>query len=258
MIRVTKPAQAPAILRNRGRTATEALCAAYDLSPEEYANGLILFEFDSGLYGAKSVKNALRKVQHDKCAFCESRFTSTSYGDVEHYRPKAGYVQHDGDDLSRPGYYWLAYEWANLFFSCQICNQRFKRNLFPLKDPARRARSHQDSLDGEEPLLIDPGRDDPQLHLGFREEYVYAINGGQVGRATIEALGLNREEIVEQRRDYLRPLKLLREARDTLAAIPTAQRRPKQQNLLERIDAELAEYVKDQAPYTTMARAALR
>ena len=76
-----------------------------------------------------------------------------AYGDVEHYRPKAGYRQDAEDPLGRPGYYWLAYEWSNLLFCCQICNQRFKRNLFPLVDPARRAETHHDDLSSEQPLF---------------------------------------------------------------------------------------------------------
>nr|WP_239015299.1 AAA family ATPase [Archangium violaceum] len=77
-----------------------------------------------------------------KCAFCESQLAHISYGDVEHFRPKAGWRQEEGGPLGRPGYYWLAYEWTNLFLACTLCNQQFKRNLFPLRTPSRRARSH--------------------------------------------------------------------------------------------------------------------
>ncbi len=85
-------------------------------------------------------------MQHDKCAFCESKVSAIAYGDVEHFRPKAGYQQSHDDDLQRPGYYWLAYEWSNLFFSCSICNQQGKRNVFPLANPRRRATCHRDDI----------------------------------------------------------------------------------------------------------------
>src|SRR5207248_2896103 len=84
----------------------------------------------------------------------ESFFAHTGYGDVEHFRPKGGYKQRETDELKRPGYYWLAYAWDNLFCSCQLCNQRFKRNLFPLRDGRRRARSHTHKLDKEQPLPL--------------------------------------------------------------------------------------------------------
>ena len=118
------------------------LCEQYDSSPDSYKSGAKAFasrDFESGIYGAKSVKQALQKAQHGKCAFCESKITHIAYGDVEHFRPKAGYRQCPKDPLVRPGYYRLAYEWSNLFFCCTLCNQRFKGNHFPLADPARRA-----------------------------------------------------------------------------------------------------------------------
>ena len=146
MIRICKPTQPPAILKKRGYQETQGLCNIYDASPKEYHEGSFTFEFDSGLYAAKSVKNALLRAQHGKCCFCESKVAHISYGDVEHYRPKAGYRQSPDDPLGRPGYYWLAYDWSNLLFCCQLCNQRFKRSLFPLADSVYRACTHHHDL----------------------------------------------------------------------------------------------------------------
>lgn len=55
---------------------------------------------------------------------------------VEHFRPKGGWRQSPGQPIEQPGYYWLAYEWSNLFLACGPCNSRHKRNLFPLTDQA--------------------------------------------------------------------------------------------------------------------------
>ena len=145
MIRVIKPQTAPLILRDpnkRGPKATRKLRGAYD-------HGTRAFTFNSDIYGAKSVKKALIKAQHDKCCFCESKITHVAYGDVEHFRPKGGYRQRPEDELEQPGYYWLAYAWTNLYLSCQLCNQRYKANLFPLKDPDRRAKSHHEDVAAE-------------------------------------------------------------------------------------------------------------
>lgn len=207
MISVDKPSQPPAILRNRGRATTASNCTDYNRDPSAYLNGNKTFTFKSNIYGAKSVKNALVKAQHRKCCFCESKVDHVAYGDVEHFRPKAGYKQKQGDPLGRPGYYWLAYAWTNLFFSCQLCNQRFKGNLFPLRDPHQRALSHHDDIMQEELLFVDPGSSDPGAFIGFREEYPYAINGNAVGKTTIQALGLDRESLNERRRDRLEMLK---------------------------------------------------
>jgi uncharacterized protein (TIGR02646 family) len=208
MIPIVKPA-APALLLGRGAAAAQQHRADYEAAPHEYRSGARAFDFDASLYAAAEVKDALRTAQNTKCAFCESIFAHVGYGDVEHFRPKAGHKQREADTLKRPGYYWLAYAWDNLFYSCQLCNQRFKRNLFPLKDGRRRARSHKYDLSKEEPLLIDPSRTSPATYIGFRGEYAHAVGGCREGDTTIEVLGLNREELVEARRDRLASLKVL-------------------------------------------------
>ena len=134
----------------------------------------------------------------------------------EHFRPKAGYQQSPEDDLHKPGYYWLAYEWSNLLFSCQICNQQGKKNLFPLANPRRRACSHRDEVAAEKPLLIDPAQQDPERFIGFRQEVAFPRNRQRTGKVTIEVLGLNREALREKRRDYLAPLLELKKQRELL------------------------------------------
>lgn len=199
MIQIVKPDQAPRILRDArfsGPKESKKLHEAYDAGQRE-------FEFKSSTYGAKSVKNTLIKAQHKKCCFCESKITHVSYGDVEHFRPKGGTRQQAGDDLAKPGYYWLAYDWSNLFLSCTLCNQRYKRNLFPLVDPSKRAKSHHDDVSQESPLFIDPSEDDPQEHIAFREEIAYPIDGSARGVTSIKSLGLNRPDLEERRRDKL-------------------------------------------------------
>jgi uncharacterized protein (TIGR02646 family) len=257
MIRIHKPRRGPAILRKRGRDETRRLCEIFEAEPDEYRSGNKTFgDFDKTIFGAASVKNALRKAQHDKCAFCEAKITHVSYGDVEHYRPKAGFVQQKGESLGRPGYYWLAYEWSNLFLSCQLCNQRFKRNLFPLRDPTRRATTHQDDLTAEEPLLIDPGMIDPTIHILWKDEYPEAIPGSQEGQASIEILGLQREELAQQRREHLRTLHLLWETVQLFRQRRHDRSlRTSEEAHLRRLEARIQELERDDSPYAAMTRA---
>ncbi len=152
------------------------------------------------------------KAQRGKCAFCESQVRHIAHGDVEHYRPKGGVRQSEDGPMEQPGYFWLAYVWENLFFACQLCNQSFKKNLFPLADPDNRARSHLDDLAAEEPMLIHPADDDPSALIGFRGEIAFPLDDDPRANATIEGLGLNREALVELRFDHLEPFKLLRQA----------------------------------------------
>ena len=168
MIRVRKPRQLPTVLRTKGRTQRRAFESAYASDPHGYDSGTKSFTFASGIYGHSSVKDTLRQAQQDKCAFCESKISHIAYGDVEHFRPKTAWRQTEKGPLQRPGYYWLAYEWNNLFLACAICNQQFKKNLFPLKTAARRARNHLEDISREAPLLLDPAVDDPESFISFR------------------------------------------------------------------------------------------
>ncbi|WP_415879615.1 hypothetical protein [Methylomonas sp. TEB] len=188
--------QEPAVLQNKGKAEQQAFCEAYDAGKRE-------FKFDSAIYGNPTVKTALLKMQCDKCCFCESKISHISYGDVEHYRPKGGYKQAEQDELHAPGYYWLPYTWENLLLSCTLCNQQFKKNLFPLLAPQERALNHHDDITLEQPLLINPSATDPRQYIGFRQEIPYAIDGNIYGKATIAVVGLDREALNEKRRSHL-------------------------------------------------------
>lgn len=255
MIRVRKPA-APAVLRKNGWAATRRLC-------ERFEAGETQFDFDRSIYAHATVKAALRKAQHDKCCFCESKVTHVAHGDVEHFRPKAGSCQEVGDALRTPGYYWLAYDWDNLLFCCQLCNQRHKRNLFPLANPARRATSHRHSITSEAPLFVHPALDDPSRYITFHDEYAVAVDGNDRGTKTIVALELNRPDLREVRGESLASLVLLRHCSKSIdddivmaerhgRKAPAAKRR-----LQKRLAKRLHELTLDSSQFTAMARAAL-
>ena len=223
------------------------MSTTYSRAPRSYEQGKRSFKFDPDIYAHESVKQALRKAQHGKCAFCESKFAHISYGDVEHFRPKAGWRQEESEPLSRPGYYWLAYEWANLFLACTLCNQQFKKNLFPLQTPARRARSHKEDVMAEDPLLLDPSVDDPEAFISFREEVPYAVDGNARGDVTIHTLGLRREKLAERRRDHLGYVRALQ----NLIKIGQEPYAEEARNLLQRMQ-------QDSEQYAAMTRAFLR
>jgi hypothetical protein len=49
--------------------------------------------FDSAFCSGHGIKEALMTTHYGKCAFCESKVRAIAHGDVEHFRPKAGYEQ---------------------------------------------------------------------------------------------------------------------------------------------------------------------
>ena len=205
MIKIEKSkATVPSILdktnsKSKGNIATQMVKAEYDA-------GKRTFDFDSNIYGHADVKQTLIQLQYGKCCFCESFVRHIAHGDVEHFRPKAGYLDSTTTTLLRPGYYWLAYDFENLFLSCQVCNQTYKRNFFPLADDSKRIDSHHNHTDLhlEEPLIVDPAKDNPEEHIYFDQEIPKSKD--LKGELTIKRLGLDRDELNEYRLKWLKNL----------------------------------------------------
>lgn len=204
MIEINRPEQAPDILSGIGEGETRLNCASYDSNDEAYRSGAERFNFNRNIYAHRTVKDALSRVQHGKCCYCESKFSATSFGAIEHFRPKGAVKQESGAEKHYPGYYWLAYSWNNLLVSCEVCNTRYKGSLFPLVDEESRARSHRDPIDAEFPLFIDPASEDPGLHIRFRRAEVVHLT--ERGLKTIEGVGLRRSALEEARAETLAPM----------------------------------------------------
>lgn len=171
---------------------------------------------DDSVYGHDQVRAALEKLFNDKCAYCESEPTPCSDWNVEHYRPK-GRVAERRD---HPGYYWLTYNWRNLYPVCTHCNQRRKdkprwkrpgtgaaagkMDQFPLLDERTRAMRPTQSIRREITLLIDPCYDDPEDYLGYDiEGQVYALNDNRYGAKTIKICHLKRSRLKSARKKRL-------------------------------------------------------
>lgn len=245
-------------------------------------------EMSFAAYGQDSVKAALQALFHGKCAYCESFYDATAPVDVEHFRPKGRLAE----DAAHPGYWWLAADWDNLLASCIDCNRRRrqqraeadggllaestgKQDQFPVTGP--HVASHEADIGAEQPLLIDPCRDDPARHLGFRvdREPLLALalpldppEAPQRGAAAIRVHGLNRLALVQERTRVLRRLELLRAvlARlDEAAALIAGSGDPAALRALAPIDAAVQRLLDDMQamadptqPYSAMAAAWLR
>jgi len=156
-------------------------------------------DFKGAYYDHATVREKLKEIYKGKCAYCETPMEPASSGRVEHYRPKARVAE----DKSHPGYYWLGYEWSNLLWSCERCNGK-KLDKFPVvgtrvtTHPANRSawRLDDPAMVGEQALLLNPERDQPEKHLRFLPDgRIEAINGSRRGEETIRLCGLDREEL---------------------------------------------------------------
>ena len=253
MIKITKSARSPDILSSTGATKQSALCSEFTQHENAFRQGIRIFIFDAGVYGHPTVKKALIAAQHSKCCFCERKVGAD--GDVEHFRPKAGVRQSSSAPMLKPGYYWLAYDWDNLLLSCSACNQRYKKNLFPLVNPDNRATSHNDNVAAEEPMFINPAQKNPEQYVSFRKEIPYAIRGNRPAKETIAALGLDREILNEVRRDKLH---LLLTMQKVLDCRPRLAGSSEGQATLKRAEKHLKEAVLDSSEFAGMARAAAK
>lgn len=251
MIRIRKPAEPPDVLLQAGRAAAAALCERVERGDDRK------LELEKAIYGAPAVREALASAQHGKCCFCESKIKHIASGDVEHFRPKGACRSSADVPQRKRGYYWLAYEWSNLNFACEQCNRRHKRNLFPLEDENARVVSHHDAarLVAERPLYINPGREDPEEHIGFRREYAKPRNGSRRGEIAIADLGLNRVPLYSVRRDRRALLlTLLRNVRNWLSSGCPEDQRSLTVGNVEHVLGSMH----DNAEYAAMSRALVR
>lgn len=143
------------------------------------------------------VRDALLDLFHGKCAYCESPVGGSTPLDVDHFRPRERAINLDGQ-VDPDHYWWLSYEWLNLYPSCPVCN-RMKGSRFPVDGPRAVPQSGPEALRQEGRQLLDPCQDDPADHLVFSEDGTVASDS-RMGRITIEVLGLNRLDLVEARR----------------------------------------------------------
>lgn len=98
-----------------GPKLTDKLVA---LAKARHAHGSEI-DFSGNIGDWKKAKDALKRESYNKCAYCEADTATVAHGDVEHFRPKSKY-------------WWLALCLDNYVYSCQICNQTYKSDDFPV------------------------------------------------------------------------------------------------------------------------------
>lgn len=143
------------------------------------------------------VKRALWEQQLMRCCYCEMQI-QCDYSDVEHFRPKARADRDNG--TVDGGYWWLAWTWENLLFSCAICNRSAKNDAFPLEAGSVPLLPEAQPPGGELPTLIDPCGEDPieLIQFVFDGSHWQPVgrNGSQRGQRTVELLKLGRADLL--------------------------------------------------------------
>ncbi len=123
----------------------------------------------------KSEREYVFRRAQGRCEFCRSpaAFAHQSFS-LEHIRPRS----RQGKESP-----------ANLALSCQGCNNH-KYNRTKARDP----------VSNEEVRLFHPRRDRWAFHLAWTDDATQILGLTAIGRATVEALQLNRVALVNLRR----------------------------------------------------------
>lgn len=244
-------------------------------------------KFNCRVYGAirQFVKD---RFFRGRCAYCEILIVGFD-AHAEHYRPKArvtgvrdaagGFEVVTLDDrTAHPGYFWLAYDWANLVPSCSHCNTGLgKMNQFPV------AKAHHFRVDPkdavaalgptaataeavfvdatgawilpsfalldalEEPRLLHPYRHASEDHLQY-DDFGGVTPKDELGKASIDVYGLDRAELQQARwaafsalvDDFnLTESYLLKRALASAVAQDAAQRARVRQDVRAQVDADV-------------------
>lgn len=121
------------------------------------------------------VRQSVAKRARECCEYCQSQlFFSSDPFVIEHIHP----ISRGGTD-----------ELDNLAFACPGCNS-FKYNKTTAEDPAT----------GEIVPLFNPRQSRWNEHFAWSEDFTLIVGLTPTGRATVEALQLNREGVANFRK----------------------------------------------------------
>ena len=108
--------QPPRPFLSRADEAVDRLRAFYRLSTRERSQRRA--HHDPELLADRSLVSALAKLFERKCAYCESPLGGASPADTDRFRPAQEAMDLDGRVRDPDHYWWLAYEWDNLYPAC--------------------------------------------------------------------------------------------------------------------------------------------
>jgi putative AbiEii toxin of type IV toxin-antitoxin system/AAA domain-containing protein len=217
--------------------------------------------FDFQAYRSTAIRDCLEQLFGFKCAYCESVSGTAAPMDAELFRPKGMIVELDGRTL-KPGYWWLATDWKNIYAACFDCN-RNKASRFPIAGKRAEYPAAGPALEEEIPLILDPcGSEEPAQYLVFNDDGLVASRvsviqegpGGRFGsfdpgEITVDCFGLNRSSLVELRKEAADKLK-------ARFAIAVKRREGKLRGLqsVDDVQAVLGDLVEPDAAYVALQR----
>lgn len=132
---------------------------------------------DSSKYAHKDILQQLNSCSFNKCFYCESKLTGTSR-EVDHYIEVA--IDPSG-----------AFEWTNLYLSCNNCNDKLDHNTVPVTEALNPC------VDSDEQI---------QRHITFERECIRSQAGSEKGLNTIRKFRLDSDALDLKRSKWLNKL----------------------------------------------------
>ena len=126
----------------------------------------------AGVFNHVNNKVALINASHGKCMYCEVFVSESSFGEVEHIKPKSIFPA-------------LEFDWNNLGFVCQRCNNS-------------KGNKYDAALE-----IVNPYSENPEEFLIASGSYVFQKQGNARGEKTIRDVDLNRNELLEKRQELI-------------------------------------------------------
>lgn len=129
-----------------------------------------------------------------KCAYCESAVDMLHVG---LHRPRSNAAGRGG--TSPDHYWWLAWEWRNMYLVCAAC-LRAKGSAFPVDGQrALPEEPYERVAATERAMLLDPCAEEPEGLLLF-DDSGRVVATDLRAMTTIDVIGLNRQTLVQRRR----------------------------------------------------------
>jgi hypothetical protein len=245
--------------KDRAEKAKEQMMKDYEAGKE--------IQIDGELY--KKMKEILFRASFGKCVYCETMIDDVDQpGDVEHYRPKGKVtdeadneviIKHKGKEKPHPGYFWLAYDWKNLFLACRKCNSPYKDKetgriygkgtRFPVAD--KFWASGPSEIEREHPLFINPFFQNPEEHFEFVPETGELVAKTPEAEACLNLLNLNRPRLADLRKQTYEGVVARVNRADNAAIVSSLQAFMKDLNYL-------TEYKRGERPYALAGKKAMK
>jgi energy-coupling factor transporter ATP-binding protein EcfA2 len=163
-------------------------------------------DFNWDLLAAPELTSALSNLFVERCAFCTRDPGRAGSLVPHHFRPPQDAVDVDGQ-TSRSHYWWLAYDWENLYLACEECHAA-QGAKFPVDgERAPPGTTGEDLLEREAALLLDPCWDFPESELVYIETGE-VVSASPRGLTTIETFEMNRPTLIEARLEELQRIEV--------------------------------------------------